>query len=285
MEARYDVGDVVYVMGRILTVEEQENDVRYSVSTSIAKYFCTEVNDTIRRSADSKGMLDKTFEDGREAYYDALGKISLMTEDQLKDCYGNNVHSMNDLFYNDDYDYAEIVDRYNEWWATLYTKVNDIVEYESNGEILTCVVMKVRAFSVNGQGETEYEDVDPDTLDPTILPNLAYILYDPLNQLIYVEISSENFTNTGRTFDINSYMEQIAADFADEDVVGLSMFEIDEDEVISDDDPDFIDDEYEEDDIDETEEPTGDEDSEEEGGDEGGDEPEEPDDNTEEDEE
>ena len=275
MEAKFDVGDIVYVQGQVLSVEEQIDDVRYSVATSIAKYFCTQEDDVIRRSADSKDMLNKTFEEGREAYYDAMAKIAVMTPEQLEDCFGSRIKSMEDLFTSDDYDYASIVDTYNEWWNTLYTKVNDIVEYEpGNGEVLTCVVMNVRLFSVNGDGEAEMEDVDPDTLDPTSLSNLAYVLFDPINQLIYTEMSTDKFTNTGKQYDIRSHIDEISEEFSQLDGVDLGFVETDEYEVISSDDPDFEDDEYEEDDIDEVEEPAEDDDSgsDDEGGDDSGDE-------------
>lgn len=243
MESLFEVDDIVYVQAKVLTVEEQEDDVRYSVITNIAKFFCTEKGDKIRRSADSQNMIDKSFKEGKEAFYTAISNVSQMSESDREAMFGQI--TMEKIL--SEYSMTEIEDIYNEWVNRMSLKSGDIVDYNFNNNIETYVV--IAAFVVVNNTTVNIRDcTDAQLAQPGVLSSKTLTLLEPTHRITKEEVSIYDVVSTGRSIDADEYLSNMANDmsvatYVDTSVTGSPSIKV----VISKDDVNY-DEYYDEDD-------------------------------------
>lgn len=228
MESLFEVGDIVYVQGKVISVEEQENDVRYSVITSIAKYFCTEKKDKIRRSADSQNMLKKSFNEGRESYHEVLTHMLEMEDSVREEVFG--FAEMGKIIENYP-EAANIIDLYSNWYNAINVNVSDIVTYrdseaayaETYEAIVLTAMVKINNQYINCDDLTESQQASP-----AILATKKLSLYDPVNRQFFFEIPVTNITPVGKKINANAYFDDMKEEFErimndDEEITGAPI--------------------------------------------------------------
>jgi len=247
MDSLFEVGDIVYVQGKVITVEEQEDDVRYSVITSIAKFFCTESKDKIRRSADSQNMLKKSFEEGKESYHDVLTKILNMTDEQREEVFGNsNIAKIIGAYDTGN----EIIELYSKWVKRMNVMVSDIVTYKPKDSALAydCIVLSVMVEGPNGTMINCDDLTEAQQADPIILSSKILSMYDPENKIFFHGVSIHNIDPVGKRVNAHAYLDDMKREFEevmneDQSLTGVNIKKVE-----SKNDIDY-DDYYNEDDI------------------------------------
>ncbi len=221
MESLFEVGDIVYVQAKVLTVEEQEDDVRYSVVTDIAKFFCTEKGDKIRRSADSQNMIEKSFNQGKDAFYTLIKNISEMPAEQFEAAFPD-IEDIPDLLSEMTWD--EIEAAYKVWSTSMNVDVEDIVDYEYKGSVNRYVV--VTAYVIIDGKAYNTKDLTEDQLkDVSILNTKVLTLLDPVNRVMLTGIPVHDVMYLGKSIPVEAYLKDMADDMeealhVDEDITG-----------------------------------------------------------------
>ena len=221
MESLFEVDDIVYVQAKVLTVEEQENDVRYSVATNIAKFFCTEKGDKIRRSADSQNMINKSFIEGKDAFYIAISNVSLMSESDRESMF--NETSMEGILAN--YTREDIENIYNDWVNKMSLEAGDVVDYTNMNS--TSIYVIIAAYVTVDRNIMNVEDCTAEQLaSPLVLSSKTLTLLDPATKKVYNGISIYDVVTTGKKIPVEAYLNDMVNDiseatYVDNDITGI----------------------------------------------------------------
>lgn len=183
MDAMYDVGDSIFILAEVKSVEELENDNRYMLTTGLAKFYANDSTDTFKRNPNTDETKQIYTALGEANMYEYMYNASQLDEEQLQECFGANSLVLAIQRYKDDIN--QFKEKFDIWWAKYNTKVGFIVLYEDN----ECVVMNT--LDTDNDGKID-----------------KYIIYDP-DDIKFYTVERTDFSNTGKVIDIEKYIQLI----------------------------------------------------------------------------
>lgn len=192
MNAIYDVGEYVYIRARILALNEQTDDVRYTIETASgsSRLYVSQNNEQMQRAVDAH---DNT--EGENIFLNCMRQLFALSAEELENCFGNGYSTVEKIV--NGLSATAIIDMYNTWAIQNNIGVNSVVEYkaDSKAKALKCVVLDVQTST-----------------DKNNNPIKVYYIYhhdEEKDKHEFFTATKDQLTNLQNTVDTDYYLDQL----------------------------------------------------------------------------